>query len=391
MLDITQDAKKIISYSKVIMFPTLILGIFLVYFFSINKYVDETYKLIHNLFLSISILTLIVSLYYKIIGSVVSIFAIYLCYIIINNTRYMFGEDYVFSSAYNVWIIIFLPTLILINYFAKFKSIKYYWSGFFVFLLMETFLIEKMLNQTINTDATYFYKHVGMMNYPSIYVSLICIFYLLAKYISKGKILIIKTLFSSISIMLALYFSNILPAFSLFFLSAIFIEFVVTVYYIFYIRYKNEELNIANLNMFYKESEKKYPPKYSITLLYIDDYERLLKRFGERKIVLLKKMFLKKISKTCPDVKIYNYHDDALILGFVNIKTNECFEKAEEIRRAIATSIFVFNENNHLQLTVSQCVSEKKRSDNNAEAVLQRAEISLKKACKFTRNITVKA
>ena len=66
-------------------------------------------------------------------------------------------------------------------------------------------------------------------------------------------------------------------------------------------------------------------------------------------------------------------------------------EKAEEIRRAIATSIFIFNENNHLQLTVSQCVSEKKRSDINTEVVLTRAETALKKACKFTRNITVKA
>jgi hypothetical protein len=63
----------------------------------------------------------------------------------------------------------------------------------------------------------------------------------------------------------------------------------------------------------------------------------------------------------------------------------------EEIRRAIATSIFIFNENNHLQLTISQGVSEKKRSDINTEVVLQRAEVALKKACKFTRNITVKA
>jgi hypothetical protein len=57
----------------------------------------------------------------------------------------------------------------------------------------------------------------------------------------------------------------------------------------------------------------------------------------------------------------------------------------------LAKSIFVFNENNHLQLTVSQCVSEKKRSDFGAQTVLSRAEKTLKKACKFTRNITVKA
>ena len=108
-------------------------------------------------------------------------------------------------------------------------------------------------------------------------------------------------------------------------------------------------------------------------------------------MIILKKMFFKKIKATAPDVKIYNYQDDALILSCLNLKTNECFERAEEIRRAIATSIFIFNENNHLQLTISQGVSEKKRSDINTEVVLQRAEVALKKACKFTRNITVKA
>ena len=91
------------------------------------------------------------------------------------------------------------------------------------------------------------------------------------------------------------------------------------------------------------------------------------------------------------DVKIYNYQSDALILVFANINTKACFEKAEEIRRAIATSIFIFNEGNHLQLTVSQCVSETRRSDENALTVISRAETSLQKACKFTRNITVKA
>ena len=391
MLNTGKDIHKVMLYSKSAMFPIVILGIFLVYFFSITNYTDETYQFIHNLFISVVVLTFLASAYCKVIGSVVSIFAIYVCYLVINNTRYMHGEDYVFSSAYNVWIITFLPTLILVSYFAKLKFMRYYWSMFFVFLFAETLLIEKLLNQTIEADATYFYKHIGMMNYPSLYVSICCILYLLIRYIAKGEILIIKTLFSSISLALGVYFSNKIMAFSLFFLVASLIECVVTIYYIFYIRYKNEELNIANLKMFYKESEKKYPPKYSIALLYIDDYDRLSKRFGEDKMLLLKKMFFKRIEKVCPEVKIYNYQDDALILGFLNIKTNECFEKAEEIRRAIATSIFVFNENNHLQLTVSQGISEKKRSDNNAEVVLSRAETSLKKACKFTRNITVKA
>lgn len=80
-----------------------------------------------------------------------------------------------------------------------------------------------------------------------------------------------------------------------------------------------------------------------------------------------------------------------LFLAFMNANAAESFEKAEEVRRILAKSVFVFNENNHLQLTVSQCVSEKKRSDADAAAVLVRAEENLQKACRFTRNITIKA
>jgi GGDEF domain-containing protein len=88
---------------------------------------------------------------------------------------------------------------------------------------------------------------------------------------------------------------------------------------------------------------------------------------------------------------LYNYKKDALIMVFKNANATDSFDKADEIRRQLVKSIFVFNENNHLQLTVSQCISEKKRSYNDATVVLLRAEASLKNACKFTRNITIKA
>ena len=102
-------------------------------------------------------------------------------------------------------------------------------------------------------------------------------------------------------------------------------------------------------------------------------------------------MFINRINKNKPEVRIYNYRDDSFILAFLNSGASESFEKAEDIRRLLVKSIFIFNENNHLQLTVSQCISEKKRSDIDAGAVLERAEENLQKACRFTRNITIKA
>ena len=391
MLNTGFDTNKIISHSKVVLFPSFILGMFLVYFFSLAEYSESVYQTVHNIFLGSVVCGVLLLSYFKVFGSVVSLSMIYISYFVINSMRYAYGEDYIFSSGYNLWIMLVLPNLLIISNLFRAKITNRYWSCFFIFIFLETFLMERLLNQKIDADSVYFYKHIGMMNYPAFYVSLICIFSLLVNYISKGRILIVKTLFSSIALMLAFFFSNNLQAYSLFFLAAVLIECFVSIYYVFYTKYKDEALGLANCNLFFKDSEKKYPPKYSIALLYIDEYERIKKRFGSQKTLLLKKMFLKRIAKLNPGIKIYNYQEDALILVFMNINMSECFVRAENIRRMIATSIFIFNESNHLQLTVSQCVSEKKRSDIDAEVVLQRAEASLQKACKFTRNITVKS
>ena len=163
------------------------------------------------------------------------------------------------------------------------------------------------------------------------------------------------------------------------------------VVYVYYNNVNNEDLDVANYYSYCKDAEKKYPLKYSVSLMYIDEYERILKRFGYSKIIMLKKMFFKRIKEINPDVLLYNYKADSLIVVFKNANVTESFERADEIRRMLVKSIFVFNENNNLQLTVSQCISEKKRSDNDVTTVLNRAENSLKNACKFTRNITINA
>ena len=208
------------------------------------------------------------------------------------------------------------------------------------------------------------------------------------KHYDNGYLLLDAT---GTAVFMGVYFSDNLFAFSLFFLAAVLILLLSSLYYVYYSRSRDEDLGIPNSRAFCREAENKYPLKYSIALMYIDEYERLLKRFGRRKMLLLKKMFLKRINKTNAGILVYNYKADAFILAFMNANAAESFEKAEEVRRILAKSVFVFNENNHLQLTVSQCVSEKKRSDADAAAVLVRAEENLQKACRFTRNITIKA
>ncbi len=391
MIKIGFEPHKVVLYSKSALLSSLILCTILMYFFSVSEMSDAVYQKIHTLFITTVIIGAFLMCYLKTFNSFISISIMYISYIIINNMRYTYGEDYIFSAGYNIWIMLIIPNLILVSCFISPKIIKKYWSLFFVFLFVETSIMERLQNQSIDADSIYFYKHFGGINYPSLIISFVAIIFLFSSYISKGRILTAKTLFSSISIMLGIYFSDKLLVYSLFFFGGVLIETCVSIYYIFYIKYQDEELGVANSNLYFHEAPKKYPLKYCLVLMRIDEYERLLKRFGERKAVLLKKMFISRILKNNPNIKIYNYKKDSLFMVFMNVNANECFNMAEEIRRSIAKSIFVFNENNHLQLTVSQSISEKKRSDIGAYSVLQRAENSLQKACKFTGNISVKA
>ncbi len=385
------ELEKIFKFNKGAWLPITIMGAFLIYFFSVSEFSEENYQTIHASFIGCIFLTMIVMGGLKILSSVMLASVIYISYLMINSLRYTYGEDYIFSSGYNIWSALILPNLSLAYFiFRKQKNYKY-WSFFYVFLFLQTALIEKLQNHSIDADSYYFYKHIGMFNYPALSISLLCIAILLIYYIAKGKILGATTLFTSIAVFMGIYYSDDILAFSLFFLAASLILLVSSVYYTFYIRSRDEELDIENSHGYYRDAENKYPLKYSISLMYIDEYERLMKRFGQRKMLQLKKMFLERIKGVNTDVLIYNYKSDALILAFTNMNASESFEKAENLRRSIAKSIFVFNENNNLQLTVSQCVSEKKRSDANAYAVLTRAEENLQKACKFTRNITIKA
>ncbi|MBR5154106.1 MAG: hypothetical protein IKW58_00085 [Alphaproteobacteria bacterium] len=391
MIDLGIKPQKIISYSKSLMFPAIILGFICVYFFSMQTFDEHLYNTFHTLFICTILISVVFSARMRIISSFICSSIIYISYILINSSRYAYGEDYIFSGSYNIWTMFVIPNMLLTNILLKITKVRKKWNLLFILILLETAIVEKIQNQTVEADSTFFYKHIASLNYPAFYISLICILALFINYIAKGRILTAKTLFSSISLLFAMMYSDNLLAYSLFFFTAILIECIMTMYYTYYIRYKDEDINIPNYNLFILDAEKKYLPKYSISLLCIDEYGRLLKRFGKHKTLLLKKMFIKQILKVNPSVKIYNYQDDVLILVFTNINTLACFDKAEEIRRSIATSIFIFNETNHLQLTISQCVGEIKRSDAGPQVLVNRVETELQKVCKFTRNITVKS
>ena len=391
MLKLGFEPEKIIGLNKKSILPAVVIGAFILYFFSISEYTETSYHTMHNIFLFSAISAAILSVYTHLTRCLMSVSVIYVNYMVINNIRYVYGEDYMFSAGYNIWTTFLLPNLVLAFYLFKKEYMHKYWSLFYIFILSQTAIIEKLQNHSIEADSYYFYKHIGMLNYPAFYISLGCIIIFLISYINKGRILTSAALNGSLSLFLAVLMSDNLFAYGLFTAAAAIIWLVSSLYYIYYTQYMDEELSIHNYNSFLYETERKFPLKYSISLMYIDEYERLKKRFGTHKMLILKKMFLQRIQNCNPEIRVYNYKSDSFVLAFPNKNLTESHIEAEDVRRALAKSVFVFNANNHLQLTVSQCVSEKKRTDADAAAVLARAEENLQKACRFTRNITIKS
>ena len=103
-------------------------------------------------------------------------------------------------------------------------------------------------------------------------------------------------------------------------------------------------------------------------------------------------MITMRLQDTETENPIYRYSEDEFVIIFKNEDKKESFERLENIRRAVASAEFMLGKRQKgLKLTVSCCVSEKKRSDDNSIEVLIRTRKALQKAYQFTQNVTSKA
>lgn len=114
--------------------------------------------------------------------------------------------------------------------------------------------------------------------------------------------------------------------------------------------------------------------------------------YGARKTDMLTKMIVHKIQEADTAADIYRYNDDEFVLIFKNENKKQGREYLETIRRAVAGSEFMLGRKAIKEvITISAGVSEKKRSDADAEVVLTRTREKVQKAYSFTQNITSEA
>lgn len=175
------------------------------------------------------------------------------------------------------------------------------------------------------------------------------------------------------------------------FAAACFILLAVSVQEYVYLYFRDGLTGVYSKNSYYIHAAKSFPLKYSLGVICIDDYGKLLQIFGRNKVDLLTRMVVKKIGQAGTGAEIYRYDSDEFILIFKNEDKKQSYEYLENIRRSIAGSEFVLGSGKVVKITISAGVSEKKRSDAGVEAVLARTREVLQKAYKFTQNITSRA
>ena len=164
-----------------------------------------------------------------------------------------------------------------------------------------------------------------------------------------------------------------------------------TIKYINFSIYYDRQTGLSNRRTYIKDSSK-FPLKYSLAIICLDNYKHLYKILGKNKSHKLLQMLVMRLTELEPENPIYRYSADEFIIVFKNDNLKQSFEKLDNIRREIAASEFMFSQQRKgLKITISGCVSEKKRSDANSSEVLARAYHTLQKTYQFTQNLISKA
>lgn len=180
-------------------------------------------------------------------------------------------------------------------------------------------------------------------------------------------------------------------SFILYFFASVLILLAGTVHQYIYALFKDPLTGVFSARAYVWKSARSFPLKYSLGIVCLDNYDKLEKAFGQRRIDKLIRMIVGIIETTLPNAVVFRYDSDEFILIFNNEDKKQGYEYLETVRRAVAGSTFVISRDTRLKVTVSAGISEKKRSDADADVVLNRTREAVRRAYKFTQNMTSKA
>ncbi len=383
-------AEKIIPLVAHMLLPAVLFGTALLWFCLGAPFSEGTLSGMHVFFYIFSFAGTIILLYFNLSKALFSILSIVVAYILINLLKSVGGETYAASAAYQN-LSVLLPFNLLFFYFwpnRRFLSQNTValLLGFFAEYAVAEHLSRAGINLNISAGLT-----ESSFNLSSLCLFLvlgICTFVNAVRY---GDIWNYNAFFSGLFCGCGLYYSASSSGLTIFFLGAVLCLLLSITQNIYLETYHDPLTGLFSRNSFIIHA-KKFPLKYSLGIVSIDDYDKLAANFGKTVQYTLIKLITAKLLELEKADSIYRYSPDEFVIFYKNLDKNETFERIEIIRRAVASSLFEYSPHKKaLKLTISGAVSEKKRQDLTAFEVLVRAHKILQKTRSFSHNVTSKA
>lgn len=369
--------------------PALCFAFGLFFFYAYRPYEYSTDLYLHYAFYGVSFLSLSVLYFINRSKPFLTLLTGSSCYLLLNNLKIAEGENFVLSPEY-LWLCFLLPLNLAVFYFlppTKLKSTRNY------YLLLLT-LFELAFAQNFGSfilEIPYININIGAMSlWATILWGVFLI--LLALDISFRDTIVNTGLFYADSALFfgLMYAESASACTTFFFVFALIL--CISAFLDLHHLYRYDYLSgVGSYQSYLAQANSKFPFKYTIGLICIDNREKILSRIGERKIKVLEQMLINQIKETAYEIEVFRHKPNEWILVFKNETAKHVIDYAEDIRRMLAGSEFIFADNDSMKLTVSICVSEKTRKDLNAAEVINRAHITLKKANALNSNISMKA
>ena len=380
------NIKYIFSTIKSSFLPAVLLFLSLLLFYAENPYTEGLALTLHYLFLFFAAGTLLLLCianqskpFFSLLTGVVS-------YIIINQLKLQYGEDFVFSSEFRCLCFV-LPLNLTLLYFMPPDKLQTARNKYLLlFLLFEAAVLShthQIFNHILHIEIT--------LEAIPLWACMLWIVLLtpLAFNISfKNTIINTGQFYAATALFMGIIYSNTASGTTTFFLGFALILLCVTLLHLYRSYHFDYLENVGSRTAYTNHANSKFPFKYTIALFSIDNRDKLVKAIGSAQCRVLDQMVVNKILEQPYALNLYRYNEDELIMVFKNEDAKHVKEFADNIRRAIATTEFVFASRKSIKITISVCVSEKTRKDLNADEVTERTHNALQKNYRFNCNIT---
>ena len=383
--------ERILPLIKNIFVPAGLFGTALIAFYGWDSASAATLKALHYAFYLAGFASFMILLYFNRRRPAFYVLLMILSYIIINRLKTVFGSDYN-TTAYYINLCFFLPANLLAFYFIPDNRLLIKMNIFLLLGIFIQFSIGELSGQagikiSLGSFEGYF-EYISMLG-AVLFIVTLSVFFIKAS--QSGTILDYASFFYTLNLFFGILYSANPTALAFFFGSA---ALTLLSGIILNLRYNIRKDVLTGLpgRYSYMINSASFPLKYSIGVISIDNYAQMQNMFGRRDRDMLVRMIASKITDEESDENLYRYNEDEFILIFKNENKNESFEHLEKVRRAIASAEFILSHRRKsIKITVSTCVSEKKRSDANSMEVLYRIRKTLQKANEFSYNVSSKA